>query len=146
MGTCNSGLAWKFPAERESSGYNYKSSFANSILFQLAARLARFTETQTYTDWANRAWDWSTSVELLTPAYRIFDGIIGATGCKETNHIQWTHNAVLFLYGSAVMFNHVSHLNVDLSRLLLPILARNTPACRPGIPAPPLGKHPGKAE
>ncbi|KAL8637613.1 MAG: hypothetical protein Q9226_009103 [Calogaya cf. arnoldii] len=34
MGTCNGGLAWKFPDEAESSWRDYKSSFANGILFQ----------------------------------------------------------------------------------------------------------------
>lgn len=141
MGTCNGGLAWKFPGEGESSGYNYKSSFANGILFQLAARLARFTEKQTYTDWANKAWDWSRSVELVTPEYRIFDGIIGASGCKETNHIQWTHNAGLFLYGSALMFNQVSRLKV-YALGLLPIPARTASVSRPCTLHLPQSEHP----
>ncbi|KAL8999137.1 MAG: hypothetical protein Q9169_001916 [Polycauliona sp. 2 TL-2023] len=113
MGTCNGGLTWNFPdvAGRQSaepSGYMYKDSFSNGILSQLAARLARFTGNQTYIDWVNKVWDWSRSAGLITPDYEVYDGIEGIGGCDDPNPLQWTSNAALFLYGSALMFNQTN--------------------------------------
>lgn len=79
---CGGGLRWQiFPYQ---AGYAMKNSISNGLLFQLAARLARYTNNQTYTEWAEKVWDWSAS----SP--------------------QWSYNYGTYLIGAAYMYNMVS--------------------------------------
>ncbi|KAL8682885.1 MAG: hypothetical protein Q9186_001131 [Xanthomendoza sp. 1 TL-2023] len=104
--TCNGGVRWLFsPDGQSANGYNYKNSITNGILFQLAARLARYTGNQTYVEWANTAWDWTTSVNLITSDYRVYDGVDTQDNCTKPVPLQWSYTAGVFLYGSAVMYN-----------------------------------------
>jgi mannan endo-1,6-alpha-mannosidase len=49
---CGGGLRWQiFPFNK---GYSYKNTISNGGLFQLAARLARYTDDQAYADWADK--------------------------------------------------------------------------------------------
>lgn len=105
-GTCAGGLRWQIFSFN--IGYVYKNSMSNGALFQLAARLARATGNQTYVEWAEKVWDWSSGVGLVSDVFDVFDGTAATTNCTEVNHLQWTANAGLFLYGSSVMWNIVS--------------------------------------
>ena len=50
--TCGGGLRWQlFPYQ---SGYTMKNSVSNGGLFQLAARLARYTNEDKYSQWAGK--------------------------------------------------------------------------------------------
>jgi len=102
--TCNGGLRWQIFAWN--NGINYKNTVSNGCLFQLAARLARYTGNTTYNDWADKVWDWSYSSGLITPDYRFFDGLDIAANCT-VNHNQWSYNAGLYLAGAAAMYNIV---------------------------------------
>ncbi|KAG0159697.1 hypothetical protein PDIDSM_7220 [Penicillium digitatum] len=73
--------------------------------FNLASRLAKYTKNQTYHDWAEKAWDWTTEVGFRTPEYRFWDGASDLTECKPINQIEWTYNAGVFLLGAANMYN-----------------------------------------
>lgn len=58
---CGGGLLWQiFPSNP--NGLNYRNTVSNGGLFQMSARLYRATGNQTYLDWANKVWDWTTSV------------------------------------------------------------------------------------
>lgn len=61
--TCNGGLQWQF--NPNNAGFYYKSSIANGGFFQLAARLARYTGNSTYSDWAEKTYDWMARIGLL---------------------------------------------------------------------------------
>jgi mannan endo-1,6-alpha-mannosidase len=100
---CNGGMKWKI--QPGAPGYHYKSSIANGVFFQLAARLAKFTNNQDYANWADKSFVWMQSVGLIDNQFNIFDGTDDAktTGCPDVNHDQWSYNAGVFLYGSAVM-------------------------------------------
>ncbi|KAF2089545.1 glycoside hydrolase family 76 protein [Saccharata proteae CBS 121410] len=101
--TCGGGLRWQiYP---ENNGYNYKNSVSNGGLFQLAARLFRYTGNSTYSDWANRIWDWSTSVDFVDSTYNVYDGASDQDGCDPVDKLQWTYNLGLYLYGTANMWN-----------------------------------------
>ncbi|KAE9970067.1 hypothetical protein BLS_004754 [Venturia inaequalis] len=100
---CNGGMKWKI--QPGADGYHYKSSIANGVFFQLAARLANFTKNKEYAEWAEKSFVWMQSVGLIDDKFNVFDGTDDAktTGCPDVNHDQWSYNAGVFLYGSAIM-------------------------------------------
>ncbi|MCJ1336698.1 hydrolase 76 protein [Bachmanniomyces sp. S44760] len=101
--TCGGGLRWQIFTFN--TGYNYKNAISNGCFFNLAARLAMYTGNQTYADWAERAWDWVNSINLMDDQYRVFDGSDDTKGCSQINQIQWTYNNGVFLLGAANMYN-----------------------------------------
>lgn len=112
--TCGGGLRWQIFSFN--NGYTYKNSIANGCLFNLGARLARYTGNDTYAQWAERVWDWENSVGLLDDDYNIFDGSSDTSNCSTPDRLQWTYNAGIYLHGAANMYNFVSPLRP--SRLL----------------------------
>lgn len=104
---CNGGLRWQIFLAN--NGFNYKNTISNGGFFQLAARLARYTNNQTYADWAEKTWDWIVDSVLIDEDFNIFDGAEIATNCKVPQKIQWTYNAGTMLYGAANMYNYVSY-------------------------------------
>lgn len=103
--TCNGGLKWQIFTFN--NGYNYKNTISNGCFFNMAARLAMYTKNATYADWANKMWDWVGGVGLMSPQYQFFDGTDDTQNCTSVNHIQWSYNAGVFLYGAANMYNYV---------------------------------------
>lgn len=103
--TCAGGLRWQIFTWN--NGYNYKNSIANGCFFNVAARLAAYTHNSTYSDWANKAYDWVEHVGLMSPSYQVFDGTDDLLNCTQLNHIQWTYNAGVFLHGATYMWNIV---------------------------------------
>ncbi|KAI9826983.1 MAG: hypothetical protein M1819_007077 [Sarea resinae] len=102
--TCGGGLRWQIFTFN--TGYNYKNSISNGCFFNLAARLAKYTGNDTYTDWAERTWDWVTSVGLIDHNYYIYDGSDDTMNCSQVDHLQWTYNAGVYLLGAAAMYNY----------------------------------------
>ncbi|KAF2136167.1 glycoside hydrolase family 76 protein [Aplosporella prunicola CBS 121167] len=102
--TCDGGLRWQIFTFN--NGYDYKNSISNGELFQLAARLARYTGNQTYADWALKVWNWSTKVGFIDAAYNVFDGAQATEECGNPTKYQWSYNVGVYLYGAAVMYNH----------------------------------------
>ncbi|KAH8703241.1 putative glycosyl hydrolase [Talaromyces proteolyticus] len=102
--TCKGGLRWQiYPIQ---SGYRIKNAISNGALFQIAARLARYTGNQTYSDWAEKIWDWSATTPLLnTSEWHIADTTTPATDCTDHGDIQWTYNYGTYLMGAAYMYN-----------------------------------------
>jgi mannan endo-1,6-alpha-mannosidase len=103
--TCAGGLRWQI--FNFNTGYSYKNSISNGCFFNMAARLARYTGNSTYLDWANKAWDWISEVGLMDSTYHFYDGTDDTLNCSSVDHIQWTYNAGVFVYGAAVMYNVV---------------------------------------
>lgn len=101
--TCGGGLRWQIFTFN--NGYNYKNSISNGCFFNLASRLAAYTGNTTYQDWANKAWDWSYEIGLISQQYAIYDGTDDTQNCTEMNHIQWTYNSGVWTYGSSIMWN-----------------------------------------
>lgn len=103
---CGGGLKWQIFSFN--NGYTYKNSVSNGAFFQLSARLARYTGNQTYADWAEKVYDWTTKIGLIDSDFNTFDGADDTKGCTDPNEITWTYNNAIFLYGSAVMYNHTT--------------------------------------
>lgn len=104
--TCDGGLKWQ--VFESSRGYNYKNSISNGGFFQLATRLWRYTGNDTYYEWAERVWDWSTAVGLVAISgngYIVLDGVDEAPNCTDFDHTQWSYNLAVYLYGVAVLAN-----------------------------------------
>ena len=99
------------------SRYTYKNAVSNGGFFQMAARLARFTGNNTYYEWAERVWDWTTGVGFIDESYRIFDGASTTDNCSEVSQLQWTYNPGLFIYGSAMLYNYTNGSSVWETRL-----------------------------
>ncbi|TAQ90271.1 hypothetical protein B7494_g1424 [Chlorociboria aeruginascens] len=101
---CAGGLRWQIYTFND--GWNYKNSVSNGAFFQLSARLARFTGNQTYLDWANKVYDWSTAIGFVDNNYIVIDGAGIEANCTEPTPYTWTYNGAIFLYGAAVMYNY----------------------------------------
>ncbi|KAL1636226.1 hypothetical protein SLS56_001205 [Neofusicoccum ribis] len=106
MATCNGGLRWQIYSSN--NGYTYKNSISNGGLFQLSARLARYTGNATYTEWATKVWDWSVGVGAIDAKYNIFDGAGVDQNCTQFDKTQWSYNVAMYLYGAAAMYNITS--------------------------------------
>ncbi|PLN80214.1 mannan endo-1,6-alpha-mannosidase [Aspergillus taichungensis] len=101
---CGGGLRWQiFPYQ---AGYNMKNSVSNGGLFMLAARLARYTNNQTYTDWAHKIWDWSTESPLVDKkTWNVADSTDIPDGCTTMGNNQWSYNYGTYLSGAAYLYN-----------------------------------------
>jgi mannan endo-1,6-alpha-mannosidase len=104
--TCGGGLRWQIFTFN--NGFDYKNSIANGCLFNLGARLARYTGNQTYADWAEKIWDWEQGVGLIDATYNVYDGASDTENCTGITKLQWSYNAGIYLHGAANLFNHVS--------------------------------------
>lgn len=105
-GECNGGLRWQI--FQWNSGYDYKNSVSNGCLFQIAARLARYTSNDSYVEWAERVWDWMYGVDLLTEGdwWFVYDGVKIDNNCLNITKLQWTYNQGLMLAGCAYLWNY----------------------------------------
>lgn len=101
---CGGGLRWQIWTYE--AGYTLKSSLANGLLFELSARLARYTNNQTYSDWADKIWTWSTN-SLINDEWSIFDEVDSEDDCKTAGNNQWSYNYGPYIAGTAYMYNLV---------------------------------------
>ena len=103
---CGGGMRWQIWSYE--SGFTVKTAFANGGLFQLSARLARYTGNATYSDWAEKIWNWSASSPLLdTTSWQVADSTSTENGCASQSNIQWTYNYGAYISGAAYMYNLV---------------------------------------
>jgi len=100
---CNGGLRWQIPPSN--GGYNYKNTIANSVFFNLATRLARYTENATYSEWAEKSWEWMVGVRYVDGEYNVYDGGHIEFNCTNINKVQFSANAAMLIHGSAIMYN-----------------------------------------
>lgn len=115
--SCGGGLKWQI-YEKNAYGYNYKNSISNGCTFALGARLARYTGNQTYADWAEKIYDWTKSVGLISDTYEVFDGADDKTNCvKVADQTQWSYNNAMFLHGSAFMYDITNGASVWKDRV-----------------------------
>jgi len=113
--TCGGGLRWQIFTFN--NGYNYKNSISNGCFFNLGARLAKYTNNETYAQWAEKTWNWVEGVGLLDSSYYIYDGSDDTGNCTAINHIQWTYNAGAYLLGAANMYNYTNGSTIWKNRV-----------------------------
>lgn len=102
--TCGGGLKWQH--RTAAAGYYYKNSVTNGGFFQSAARLARYTNNDTFAVWADQIYDWSTTIGLIGSEFNVYDGVSdeGTDNCTVINKDQWSYNVATYLHGAANMF------------------------------------------
>ncbi|ROT35446.1 hypothetical protein SODALDRAFT_66296 [Sodiomyces alkalinus F11] len=101
---CGGGLRWQIFTWNK--GFDYKNTISQGCFFALAARLALYTGNSSYTDWAERAWDWTVAIQFIDSAtYRVFDGAHTTTNCTNIIPYQWSYNAGVFINGASAMYN-----------------------------------------
>lgn len=102
---CGGGLRWQIFTWN--SGYNYKNTISNACLFQMAARLGRYTGNTTYLDVAEQVFDWLVDVGyiVLSDTGNVFDGAKIDDNCTDITKIEWTYNHGIVLGGIAYMYN-----------------------------------------
>ncbi|KAL2140496.1 hypothetical protein VTI28DRAFT_3739 [Corynascus sepedonium] len=106
--TCDGGLPLQVAPTDD--GYNIKNTLSNAIFLNLGARLARYTGDQTYAEWAEKTWDWLSTIGLVEH-YGNFIGVhdrVSAETCTDVNEDSWTVNAGVLLEGAAYMYNHTT--------------------------------------
>lgn len=104
--TCGGGLRWQLHPYQ--AGYDLKNSVSNGGLFQLAARLAMYTDNSSYADFAETIWDWTASTPLLSEQdWNVADSTNPQNNCSEQGNLQWTYNYAIYMMGAAYMYNYV---------------------------------------
>ncbi|GFF49307.1 mannan endo-1,6-alpha-mannosidase DCW1 [Aspergillus lentulus] len=104
---CDGGMRWQIPLYLP--GYTMKNAISNGGLFELSARLARFTMNNTYAQWAEKIWDWSASTPLLqTNRWYIADSTSIEANCKDAGNTQWSYNYGTYLSGASFMYNYTN--------------------------------------
>ncbi|KAK6584264.1 hypothetical protein PZA11_003994 [Diplocarpon coronariae] len=115
--TCGGGLRWQvYPYL---TGYDYKNSIANGCFFNIAARLARYTDNSTYYDHAVSTWDWITSVGFIDKDYHVYDGGHIGFNCTDINRVQFSYNIAVWLLGAANMYNYTNGSSIWENRVNL---------------------------
>jgi mannan endo-1,6-alpha-mannosidase len=106
--TCGGGLHWQIPLSN--GGYHLKNSISNGCLFQIAARLARYTgdPDNLYSSWPEKIWQWMESVDLIDDAWNVYDNTDENTNCTVVDRHQWIYNAATMMVGCATMWNITS--------------------------------------
>ncbi|KAJ5296246.1 uncharacterized protein N7443_007139 [Penicillium atrosanguineum] len=107
MNSCDGGMRWQiWPYE---SGYTMKNSISNGGLFQLSARLARYTGSDTYSKWAEKIWDWTLTTPLMSNStWNVADSTNTDNDCATQGNTQWSYNYGTFLMGAAYMYNYTN--------------------------------------
>ncbi|KAF2089294.1 mannan endo-1,6-alpha-mannosidase [Saccharata proteae CBS 121410] len=104
-GDCGGGLRWQIYTFN--AGWNYKNTISNGGFFQLAARLARYTGNESYTEWANKTYDWFEGTSLMNPdTWQVNDGTSTTSNCSTADQTQWTYNYGTMIVGCAFLANH----------------------------------------
>lgn len=102
--SCNGGLRWQIFSSN--SGYTYKSSISNAGLFQLSARLARYTGDSDgkYQAMATKVYNWMKNVGLVIDdgslGNMVFDGATTTSNCSSIDQHRWTYNAGAMYLGA----------------------------------------------
>ncbi|KAJ5131792.1 hypothetical protein N7448_005950 [Penicillium atrosanguineum] len=105
--SCGGGLRWQIFVYQ--AGYTMKNSVSNGGFFQLAARLARYTDDNEYLTWAEKIWDWSVSSPLVNnQTWNVADSTQCADDCANAGNVQWTYNYGAYLMGAAYLYNYTS--------------------------------------
>jgi mannan endo-1,6-alpha-mannosidase len=104
--TCGGGLRWQV---YQINGYDLKNSISNGCLFNIASRLARYTDDDHYAQWAVKVWDWMEEIGLIDENFNVYDNAEASKlNCTQIDHNQWSYNAATTLMGASTMFNYVS--------------------------------------
>lgn len=104
---CGGGLRWQIFTWN--GGYNYKNTISNGCLFHIAARLARYTKLDNYSNTAETVWNWMESVEFITEKngqMYIQDGATIDDNCTDFTKTEWSYSYGILMAGCAYMYDY----------------------------------------
>lgn len=105
--TCGGGLRWQ--VFQANSGYDLKNSISNGALFQIGARLARYTGDDMYAQWSYKIWDWMSTIGLIDSNYNVYDNSeADRLNCTQVDRNQWCYNAGTMLMGASYLYNYTN--------------------------------------
>lgn len=107
---CDGGLRWQIFIWN--SGYNYKNTISNACLFNIAARLSRFTGNDTYMDTVDMVWDWMMDIGFMVDdgdEFIIYDGADIDENCTDLTKTKWSYTYGIMLSGAAYAYNHTEN-------------------------------------
>ncbi|KAK4151042.1 glycoside hydrolase [Chaetomidium leptoderma] len=103
---CNGGLRWQ--VEHTNGGYDYKNTIANGVFLNIASRLARYTNNETYAKWVDTTWDWMNGVGYITKDYDVLDGGHIPFNCTDLNPVQFSANPAILIHAAGIMYNYTN--------------------------------------
>ncbi|KAF9881489.1 mannan endo-1, 6-alpha-mannosidase DCW1-like protein [Colletotrichum karsti] len=104
-GTCGGGIRWQVPPMNV--GYDYKNTISNGIFFNMGARLARYTNNDTYARIAEETYDWLWAVNYIDHEnYRVYDGGHVPKNCTNVFKATFSYNIAVVMQGCAFMANY----------------------------------------
>lgn len=137
---CGGGMRWQIPPFN--GGYDYKNTIANACFMNIGARLARYTNNDTYSRIAEETWDWMWSVKYIDhEKWLVYDGGHVEKQCTDVQKATFTANAVVLIQAVAFMYSHTKDEKwyTRLDNLLTAYLANGfldgaafEPNCEPG--------------
>lgn len=82
----------------------------------MGARLARYTNNDTYVRYCEDTWNWFTEYGIIDPQYNVVDGIHWTFGpapeyeldCSSMNGAQFSYSAAALIQGVSNLYNYVS--------------------------------------
>lgn len=108
---CEGGLRWQIYTWN--TGYDYKNTVSNGCFFNIAARLARYTGNTTYSDWAEKIYDWLVEVDFYSPDNgTLWDGASLNQNCSQHSYGEWTYNYGLMMSGMAYLYDYTNGSSV----------------------------------
>ncbi|KAI1259960.1 family 76 glycoside hydrolase [Xylariaceae sp. FL1019] len=113
-GNCQGGLRWQ--VYQTNNGWDYINTVANACYFNLGTRLARYTENTTYSDYAERSWQFLEAAGYITEDFDVYDGA-HLPDCTDINKAQFSYNAAMLLQGCAYMYNSTNGNSTWKTRL-----------------------------
>ncbi|KAM7208315.1 Glycosyl hydrolase family 76 domain containing protein [Naviculisporaceae sp. PSN 640] len=103
---CNGGLRWGIDASHH--GWGSKDASGNGCLFNLAARLARYTGDKKYAQTATTLYDWM-AAHLIKEDFRVLQGSLTKDDCKTgLNKLYHSIDGTIVTQGAAFMYNYTS--------------------------------------
>ncbi|KAK6078480.1 Mannan endo-1,6-alpha-mannosidase DCW1-like protein 6 [Seiridium cupressi] len=94
----------------------WTAAISNAAFLNIGARLARYTNNDTYIKWCEDTWDWFTEYEIIDDQYSVYDGIHWSfgpapeyrLGCSSTNRAQFSYSAAALIQGAANLYNYTN--------------------------------------
>jgi mannan endo-1,6-alpha-mannosidase len=105
-GNCDGGLRWQ---SFRINGWDYINTIASACYLNVAARLARYSNNDTYVDVANSTWNFLTRLKYIDDAGNVYDGAHTGADCTDINPVQFSYNPAILIQGCAFLYNHVSY-------------------------------------
>lgn len=82
-------------------------AIANACYFNIGARLARYTNNDTYMELAARTFDIMQKLSYIDSDWNVYDGA-HLPDCTDINKAQFSYNSAMLLQGAAFLYNYVS--------------------------------------